>query len=363
MTFQNALDEKIKSSLHNNFGRENFDEIRFGKFRQSIKGKIKNYAKRIIRYESKQIARPEILKDQVNLEYIWSKLGETSQKLLVDILTYKILGFTKIKLPLNNNKYWEALEKVKLLKKGNEKIDPHFLHFMLECYDLRGIGYDLELFFFDLGIAVDFIFEQYAYKLDGRYKVQAETGDVVLDIGACWGDTSLYFAHKVGSHGQVYAFEFIPSNIEIFNKNIDLNPLLKSRIQLIENPVSENAGQKIYYESNGPGSRISYIPFDNQTGFTETISIDEFVEKYKILKVDFIKMDIEGAEPSALKGALKTIKKYRPKLAIAIYHSMDDFVNIPKWLMDLDLDYEFYLGHYTIHAEETIFFGCPNKKG
>ena len=70
-------------------------------------------------------------------------------------------------------------------------------------------------------------------------------------------------------------------------------------------------------------------------------------------------MDIEGAESLALNGAIKTIKKYRPKLAIAIYHSMNDFVSIPLWLKELDLDYKFYLGHYTLHAEETILFAKP----
>ncbi len=47
------------------------------------------------------------------------------------------------------------------------------------------------------------------------------------------------------------------------------------------------------------------------------------------------------------------------KLAIAIYHSLEDFVNIPKWLMGLGLDYNFFLGHYTIHSEETVLFAAP----
>ena len=73
-------------------------------------------------------------------------------------------------------------------------------------------------------------------------------------------------------------------------------------------------------------------------------------------------MDIEGTEPFALKGAEKTIRKFRPKLAIAIYHSMGDFINIPKWILELNLDYEIYLGHYTIHSEETIIFAKPRIK-
>jgi hypothetical protein len=67
-------------------------------------------------------------------------------------------------------------------------------------------------------------------------------------------------------------------------------------------------------------------------------------------------MDIEGSELPALKGGINTIKKYKPKLAISIYHSMDDFVDIAQYLKSLDLGYDFYLKHVTIYDEETILF-------
>ena len=108
-------------------------------------------------------------------------------------------------------------------------------------------------------------------------------------------------------------------------------------------------------------SKIEFEPFIDQTGFTTTISIDDFVNNNGLEKVDFIKMDIEGAECSALEGAVETIMKFKPKLAIAIYHSMDDMVNIPNWINDLNLGYKLYLGHYTIHAEETVIFAKAEK--
>ena len=88
---------------------------------------------------------------------------------------------------------------------------------------MRKIGYDIELYLSGLGIAIDFIFEQYAYKTVENNIVAVEKGDVVLDLGACWGDTALYFACKTGDQGKVYSFEFIPDNIKLFNINISLN--------------------------------------------------------------------------------------------------------------------------------------------
>jgi hypothetical protein len=134
---------------------------------------------------------------------------------------------------------------------------------------------------------------------------------------------------------------------------------LEKRVTVVEHPVSDKSDLKVYYQDFGPASHISGEPFDAQTGETTTLSIDDFVDRYKVEKVDFIKMDIEGSEPGALKGAEKTIRKFRPVLAVAIYHSMDDLGDIPAWIASLNLPCEYYLGHYTIHAEETILFVKP----
>lgn len=63
----------------------------------------------------------------------------------------------------------------------------------------------------------------------------------------------------------------------------------------------------------------------------------------------------------ALRGAERTIRSDRPRLAICVYHSLQDFVRIPKWIASLGLGYRFYLDHFTIHAEETILFARAPK--
>lgn len=87
----------------------------------------------------------------------------------------------------------------------------------------------------------------------------------------------------------------------------------------------------------------------------EVVSLDSYIKE----KVTFIKMDIEGAELEALKGCQNTIKKYRPKLAISVYHKKEDIIEIPGYIMSLVPDYHFYLRHYSSGFAETVLYALP----
>ena len=77
----------------------------------------------------------------------------------------------------------------------------------------------------------------------------------------------------------------------------------------------------------------------------EAISIDEFVAENNIEKVDFIKMDLENSELNALNGAIETIQRDRPQMAICIYHSFEQFIEIPVFF-DKMLDNYVYKLYY-----------------
>jgi len=72
--------------------------------------------------------------------------------------------------------------------------------------------------------------------------------------------------------------------------------------------------------------------------------------------ITFIKMDIEGAELNALKGAANIIARLRPKLAISVYHRPNHMIDIPLYLKSLIPDYKLYLRHYSIYPQETILY-------
>jgi FkbM family methyltransferase len=358
--FQSAVAASIKKNLQNDFGKENFDEERFGPYTPPARrtSALKRFIKGLINHGLEyQLQMFDRMFGRFNKEFerVYMALSPADQQLFVDLVTYRVLGYQKVKLPLNNASYREAVKKAESLRIDDVTYDPHFLHVVLKKFDLNAIGFDVKLFLSAPGVVSDFIIEQYKYNKQGK-TIEVKPGDVVLDVGGCWGDTALYFASKAGPAGKVYSFEFIPDNIKLFNTNISFNHALEKRVELVKHPATNVSGTDIYFKDNGPGSKVQTTPFEGQTGSCKTISIDDFVDQYKVSKVDFIKMDIEGSEMAALQGAERTIRKHKPKLAIATYHSISDFVNIPLWILDLDLGYRIYIDHFTIHSEETICF-------
>jgi hypothetical protein len=141
---------------------------------------------------------------------------------------------------------------------------------------------------------------------------------------------------------------------------MDLNPALASRITLVSKALWESSGATISLSQCGPGSRV----VEESKGLqVKTHTIDDLVIERHLTRVDFIKMDIEGAETSALLGAEQTIRRFRPRLAISVYHHIRDYVRIPEWIANLGLGYRMYLDHFTIFAEESVLFACSDRQG
>jgi len=292
-------------------------------------------------------------------EYLYQRLSDSySRELLISLLAYRILGFRKIKLARNSPAYWEGIEQAQKLDTGLPAIRVPLLTWPLHCFDVKSLGFDMRVYTYAQGLAINFVQKQYVLKRDGVV-CKAEPGDVVIDAGGCWGDTTLQFACEAGAKGHVYAFEFAPNNLEVMRKNIGLNPHLAPLITVVENPVGAQSGGKMFYLENGPASRVASTKVDERYIECAIVSIDQFATDKKLEKVDFIKMDIEGSELDALKGAEQTIRKFKPKLAICIYHKPDDYITIPKYLSELQLGYRFYIAHHTIFLGETVLFAVP----
>jgi len=186
--------------------------------------------------------------------------------------------------------------------------------------------------------------------IEGNYEygeVRVKPGDYIIDAGANLGVFSTYYAPKVGSEGKIFAFEPMP---EIYK--IVLNQIKYTQFKNIV-AVEEALGDKIYKTNfkyseeniegsseNGPGESVE----------VKVNTIDSYVKENNIKKIDFIKMDIEGAERYALVGATETIKKYKPRLSICVYHLPDDPIVIKNIILNIRPDYKYKMNDWKIYA-------------
>lgn len=370
-TFSIALMQELVRDVYNYYGSENWDSDRFGKHNQSL---IANILSKINYLLRRRIAiLPRNINIDGQIERILQDFGEGlsslydlledeySKKMLVEVIAYRMLGYRKVKLPVNTLDYQSKKKDVLSLIRSSDTIRIKFMNWELNYFELGRIGFPLNLYQLPIGVLATFILKHYEYaKTQPATKVQKS--DYVIDAGGCWGDTALYFAYETERNGKVYTFEFVPSNIELMMRNLGLNPELSSQIEIIRNALWSESDLSLYCSDNGPGSTVNDEKISESDVQISTLSIDDFVTRHRVPKVDFIKMDIEGAELPALRGAVETIRRYKPKLAISLYHSMNDFIDIPRFLVSLGLNYRFYLDHFSIHSEETVLFANPKSR-
>jgi FkbM family methyltransferase len=282
---------------------------------------------------------------EFELVYSWLADPESRQR-FVDVLLLRVLGERHVRLPLDYEHYTacNALVHASIVRK-NTVLLANYVH-PLHCYELAGHSGPIHLHANGFTVRNTFCLEQYAFN-----QIRAQSGDVVIDGGACWGDTALFFADQVGEDGAVHSFEFDANNISVFEQNLLLNPRLKSRVKIVPFALWHTSGVRLQITRSGAATAVHELPGRDEG--TQTKSIDDYMRELGG-PVHFIKLDIEGAELNALKGAEWTLRAFRPKLAVCLYHSLSDFIRIPMYLGGLQLDYQFHLGHVTSNYEETV---------
>jgi len=156
-----------------------------------------------------------------------------------------------------------------------------------------------------LGLSINGIYEPLETEL---VKKEVKKGDVVLDIGANIGYYTLIFAKLVGEEGKVFAFEPEPTNFALLKKNVEINGY--KNVILVQKAVSNKTGKlKLYLCEDNLGDHRIYDPHDGRKSVgIEAIRLDDYFEG-RDLKIDFIKMDIQGAEGGAIQGMLNLLRK------------------------------------------------------
>jgi FkbM family methyltransferase len=127
------------------------------------------------------------------------------------------------------------------------------------------------------------------------------------------GFYSLLASGLVGS-GRVFAFEPVPRNLSYLHRHLALNRV--GNVEVLEIAVSDTNGTSLFEtEETGLMGRLE----DEGEISVPTATLDSLVEEGKVLPPDYVKMDIEGAESRALRGASQTFQRYHPVLFLATH--------------------------------------------
>lgn len=214
-----------------------------------------------------------------------------------------------------------------------------------------------------------FQLRQYAYEEgDPSLHVKVEEGDVVIDGGACTGDSALWFYNEGAS--KVYSFEPIASTCSALKMTLTKNnhdpklafPLAltdsKRTLRFLVTP-DHVAGCKDFSQILKIGNKTEQEVLEEKhnSDFFQNIqgiALDDWCAEHNVVP-DFIKLDLEGAEIDALNGMSKTISTYKPKLAVCLYHAPSHMWLIPKLLHELNPNYTFYCKKSAILYEFVLF--------
>lgn len=180
------------------------------------------------------------------------------------------------------------------------------------------------------------------------------SNEIYVDAGCYDGDTILKFIEFCdGNYKKIYGLEPDPAN-------------LKKTLEC----VKENKLHDVEITPKGAWSEECDLTFANNSNMDSKICKTEEGIKIATTTIDnivgddavtFIKMDIEGAELEALKGAKNTIIKNKPRLAISIYHNPIDILEIPTYINTIAPHYIYFIRHHTSIDKDTILYALPTQ--
>lgn len=184
--------------------------------------------------------------------------------------------------------------------------------------------------------------------------IQVEENEVFIDAGAYRGDTidALRIQEKKKNIKlkKIVAFEPEDVNFSILERAHGNDP----DVVLYKKGISDiNAVVKL----SGTGANAKISDDESDGGAIAVVKLDSLPD---CQDATWIKMDIEGAELPALKGAEEIIRRNHPKLAICIYHSDEDMIQIAEYIHGIVPDYKFYVRHhYPVPLYETVLYAIP----
>jgi FkbM family methyltransferase len=190
------------------------------------------------------------------------------------------------------------------------------------------------------------VFDKIQYFPEGMFKFSNH--ESFFDCGAFIGDTIAEFLKATGgSYRHIWAAEPDRSNYEQLMKYVRDEKL--TRIDVVNKGIYSHAGELPFREGGNMLSMIS----ESADRYIKVDTIDHIVGDHP---VTYIKMDVEGVELMALKGAEQTIRRNLPVLGVSIYHKERDLIDIPLYIKEIVPEYKFYFRVHKKIAIDTVLY-------
>lgn len=199
-------------------------------------------------------------------------------------------------------------------------------------------------------IAPDFDYYQFYYNV--------KNDDIVIDGGSNFGHLSLMFLKKINK-GFVYCFEPDKHNIEKMKINFSLNNDISENYDIVDLLMWDNNDLVDFQESGTVASSAHWFSSNENIVKKQATTLDSWSKINNINKLDFIKMDIEGAEIEAIYGAKQIIEKFKPNFAIASYHIINDeptYIKLESFFSSIGYPYK----TVKFRGNEIITFAGPS---
>ncbi len=148
--------------------------------------------------------------------------------------------------------------------------------------------------------------------------VKPREGQVFIDVGGYVGSYSISAARAVGPTGRVVTLEPDSRNRRQLESNLALNGI--TNCQVLPVAAWSRSGSIGWHQDSTPV--FHKVESSESSRAMEAVSIDDLVRRLSLTRVDWIKMDIEGAEVDALRGAAETLNTFRPQLFIEIHETL-----------------------------------------
>jgi len=188
-------------------------------------------------------------------------------------------------------------------------------------FERRGGLYTVDTLGFKIVTAEpSFQVTNYIDHFQARHRVSR--GEIVIEGGTFWGIFTIILAMQVGPQGRVLAFEPDSISFERTASNLRLNGN-PSHVDIISKGLWNREGEISFCERGALGSSAFWDGPGGRRVEIKTITLDRSVFDRKLPRVDYVKLNIEGAEIKALEGADETIRRFKPHLAISSDHYLD----------------------------------------